>query len=456
MDDYDVSNLYESKNEWASRLVNILTPAVIDGVRSIFNEAYKLCMDNDEEEKYLMTFQNLLARVAKWNGTIIDEETKRIANISKCEYLEDLVTCVHIVHLKALTSIRVASKQKKVDINIPKINDFIHKVYIVVARNVYKNVYLFEKGIAPLQYQKNMRELEIIVKESILTTIREGIPVADILRAYIDETTEEEEIVEENVEIIHPENEEEKSDSSGNNIEVNTDDSTIVKTDGDSDGDKLSVQKGGESASVETVKDTETKKVSSNEQSKPMVPEGKMVQDTATEKLNNSAEQLHQAAEKLNESAETLNVTAVTQTSESPKKELKIETPVSTSNIITEPASELVAKPDAKIAANEAVDTAIQSALSFNDTDSILDMGTNKVNDIEAPKSIDRLEKISDERNEQRKLEEQYDDEDDDENDTIKIHGDADVPLTNLDVHEVGTNLKITDDPILTDIEVLT
>ena len=100
---------------------------------------------------------------------------------------------------------------------------------------------------------------------------------------------------------------------------------------------------------------------------------------------------------------------------------------------------------------------AIQSALSFNDTDSILDMGTNKVNDIEAPKSIDRLEQISDERNEQRKLEEQYDDdEDDDENDTIKIHGDADVPLTNLDVHEVGTNLKITDDPILTDIEVLT
>ena len=455
MDDSDVSNLYESKNEWASRLVNILTPAVIDGVRSIFNESYKLCMDNEEEEKYLMTFQNLLARVAKWNGTIIDEETKRISNISKCEYLEDLVTCVHIVHLKALTSIRVASKQKKVDINIPKINDFIHKVYIVVARNVYKNVYLFEKGIAPLQYQKNMRELEIIVKESILTTIREGIPVADILRAYIDETTEEEEIVEENVEIIHPENEE-KDDSSGNNVEVNTDDTTIVNSDDDSN--KLSVQKaGGESASVETIKDTETKKVSSNEESKPMIPEGKMVQDTATEKLNNTAEQLHQAAEKLNESAETLNVTAVPQVSEGSTKELKIETPVSTSNIITEPASELVAKPDARRAADEAVDTAIKSALSFNDTDSILDMGTNKVNDIEAPKSIDRLEQISDERNEQRKLEEQYDDdEDEEENDSIKIHGDADVPLTNLDVHEVGTNLKITDDPILTDIEVLT
>ena len=82
MDDYDVSNLYESKNEWAARLVNILTPAVIEGIRSIYNEAYKLCVDNDEEEKYLMTFQNLLARVAKWNSSIIDEETKGLATLA--------------------------------------------------------------------------------------------------------------------------------------------------------------------------------------------------------------------------------------------------------------------------------------------------------------------------------------------------------------------------------------
>ena len=147
MDDYDVSNLYESKNEWAARLVNILTPAIIEGSRSIYNEAWKLCSDNEEEEKYLMTFQNLLARVAKWNETIINEETTRITTISKCDYLEDLITCVHIVHLKALTSIRVSNKQKKVDINIPKVPDFIHKVYISVARNIYKNVYLFERDI---------------------------------------------------------------------------------------------------------------------------------------------------------------------------------------------------------------------------------------------------------------------------------------------------------------------
>jgi hypothetical protein len=86
---------------------------------------------------------------------------------------------------------RVGQKQKKIDINIPKLDDFIHKTYINVARRVYKNVYLFEATIPPLQVQKNYRELEIIVQECILNTLRESIPVEAILRAYMDETLEE-------------------------------------------------------------------------------------------------------------------------------------------------------------------------------------------------------------------------------------------------------------------------
>ena len=127
MDDYNVNVLSEAKNEYSSRLVTILTPLIIEGIKSIFEEAMKLCLDNDEEEKYLMTFQNFLSRVPKWNAVIVDEETKRIVKKSQCEYLEDLLTCVHITQLKILTSIRVSQKQKKIDIDIPKLNDFIHK-----------------------------------------------------------------------------------------------------------------------------------------------------------------------------------------------------------------------------------------------------------------------------------------------------------------------------------------
>ena len=195
-----LSNLHEARNEWCSRLVSIFTPLVVEGVKSIFNEAWKLCVETDEVNKYLMTFQNLLSRIPKWNSVIVEEERKRIVERSGCNYLEDLITCVHIIQLKVLTSIRVGNKQKKIDIAIPKLDAFIHKVYIHVARKVYSNVYLFEKNILPLAMQKNMRELEIIVQECILTAIRESIPTEEIIKAYMDESTEhEEEVIIENM-----------------------------------------------------------------------------------------------------------------------------------------------------------------------------------------------------------------------------------------------------------------
>jgi len=95
-----------------------------------------------------------------------------------------------------LTVMRVGQKQKKIDINIPKLDDFIHKVYIHVARKIYKNVYLFELNVSPLQIQKHNRELEIIVQECILNSLRESVPVEAILKAYMDETMEED-VVEE-------------------------------------------------------------------------------------------------------------------------------------------------------------------------------------------------------------------------------------------------------------------
>ena len=191
MDDFSVSTLHESRNEWSARLMTILTPLIIDGYKSILEEALKLCRENGESEKYLMTFQNFISRVPKWNPTIIETERKRIIEKSGCSYLEDLVTCVHIIQLKTLTAMRVGQKQKKIDINIPKLDDFIHKVYINVARKIYKNVYLFEQNIPPLQIQKNNREIEIIVQECVLNTLRESVPVESILKAYMDETVEE-------------------------------------------------------------------------------------------------------------------------------------------------------------------------------------------------------------------------------------------------------------------------
>ena len=165
MDDFNLSTLHDCKAEWASRVLIILTPLIIEGLRDVFNEANNLCLKNDEPEKYLMTFQNFLLQIPKWSNTTVEVARKQIVERSGCTYLQDLVTCVHITQLKILTAMRVGTKQKKINIEVPKLDDFIHKVYVNVARKVYNNVYLYETQIAPLQVQKNYRELEIIVQE---------------------------------------------------------------------------------------------------------------------------------------------------------------------------------------------------------------------------------------------------------------------------------------------------
>lgn len=390
MDDYNVSVLSEAKNEYSTRLVNILTPLVVEGVKSIFDEAVSLCKENGEDEKYLMTFQNFLSRIPKWNSAIIDEECKRIVKKSGCSYLEDLLTCVHITQLKILTSIRVSSKQKKIDIEIPKLDTFVHKVYICFARKVYKSVYLFENNVDSLSYQKNMRECDILCKESVLEVIRDNMPVESILRAYMDETIEED-IIEETVEeIVNKKMEEDESvEKSGGSKDTESNENA------DSDDVKIIKKSTEEDEKVE--KDDNVIKVKTEELTS---------NDDKESKKENVASQIEQFKDNL---------------------ELKIDEIRDTLKTNNEKEE--------------------KGRLTFNDNDNVLDMGTNKETIVEAPKTIDRLDKIQTERHEQRKMEDEFDDDDDDKLSIMDSVGLGDDDFVSLDKKEKPK--KIEDDLVL-------
>ena len=409
MDDYNAAILTEAKNEYSVSLVNILTPLIIEGFKSIFKEAWGLCIANDEREKYLMTFQNFLTRVPKWNQEIIDEETKRIIQKSGCNYLEDLLTCVHITQLKILTSIRVASKQKKVDITIPRLSDFIHKTYIQCARKLYSNVYLFEVDITQLQKQKNLRECELICKECLLNVVRSNMPVEQILRAYLDETTEEE-VVEESVTEKAKEGSEEegKIDSAGKDEE----------------------KKEGETVAV-------VKKVSDT--SKP-----------AEKTAESSETKTEDTTKKVGETIKQITADTVTAVVPPTQGEGNIRLEVETEKSVD------AAPPPANTDPKES------PHLTFSDKDGVVDYDTrtgavSPPKTVEAPKTIDRLEAISTMRHKQRAREEaEEEDEDDAPEEKIKILTDApSLKLDALDVQVLGEDINLKDKPVLTGVEVL-
>lgn len=191
MDDFNIQALTESRNSYTNLLLSKLTPQICQGFEAIFKDTYNLCEENDEEEKYLMTFQNFLARIPNWNQTMVNDEVERIINECNCSYLEDLLTCVHVTQLKILTSVRVGQKQKQISIDVPSIHTFVHNVYKYCARTLYKNVYLYDINVMPLDKQKYKKEIETIIKDEIVNVVRSSMPIESILKAYLDETTEQ-------------------------------------------------------------------------------------------------------------------------------------------------------------------------------------------------------------------------------------------------------------------------
>lgn len=391
MDDFNLSCLSEAKNEYTARLVNMLTPHITEGIQSIFKEAWNLCDENEEQSKYLVTFQNFLARIPKWNQAIIEEETVRIMEKSGCDYLEDLVTCVHITQLKVLTSIRVGMKQKKLELDVPRIGDFIHRVYIAVARKLYKNVYLFERGIPALQIQRNLRELELIIRESILSTVRDSIPTDHILRAYMDPSTEIEEEVEEReyVEQI-PEVKEEPV--------------------------KEQVVEQKEEKVEEPVKEQEGGIVITKEES-VSVPES--TQEEKTEKEDVPAINLDISGYTSVEDVSTNHNEKLSKNDNQPKLEVD-----------TQPK---------------------EQTLQFNDVDQVLNMRTNKEEKVEAPKTVERLEEIGMERDQQRRMEEA----EEAEEDNLKILDDADDFKLDIETLEEPKPEKQPDPPIELEVDDL-
>ena len=95
-----------------------------------------------------------------------------------------MITAVFISHTKILASI--GSKTKKINLTIPKTDNFVHKCYINSARELWKNPYLFDENKSSIEYQRNVKYTEDLIRESIEQTIRKLLPVKNILREHLE------------------------------------------------------------------------------------------------------------------------------------------------------------------------------------------------------------------------------------------------------------------------------
>jgi hypothetical protein len=129
----------------------------------------------------------------------VSQEIHRIHVNCGCDYLDDLLTAVFIAHTKVLTAIRIGQPQKKVEINIPKVDHFLFKVLCESAKLLWGSTYLFRDSIPSVEKQQNYRIIEGMLNEGILQAVRTLVPVKSILKDFVnqDSTSKHTELTEE-------------------------------------------------------------------------------------------------------------------------------------------------------------------------------------------------------------------------------------------------------------------
>ena len=190
----EMSNIHvlvDAKKEYTTQLVNILTPRMLEGFQSVYDQAKKVG-EKTNNTQILKLFQTYLSDIPKWDSNTLNSEYNRIKNQSNCEWINDLIKAVFVSHTKVLISIRKNAYSKgSVNLSIPKGEFFIHRCYINIARQMWKKPYLFYHVVTKYESQQHHTEIEKIISSTIEETVRKLLPVQNILKEYLGNDIED-------------------------------------------------------------------------------------------------------------------------------------------------------------------------------------------------------------------------------------------------------------------------
>ena len=176
----------EARVEYQKQMANKLVFPLLDFFRKIRADLWA-----ESQQSILSRFQKKVAEIPKWNQDVVSEETSKLIEASRCDYLEELMTALFIAHTKVMASVRVNKKNKKLTITVPKLDHFLHRLFTEAAKSFWKAPFLFQEDIPAIDRQKNLLQAEAIIEESIYAAVRDMLPIKKILQEYISEPADD-------------------------------------------------------------------------------------------------------------------------------------------------------------------------------------------------------------------------------------------------------------------------
>ena len=206
-----MESLLENKREYITHLCDITAERFVHELQKLY-EGGKAPLEK---------FQTALATIPKWNNDVVHELRNTLTG--KCEYLDELVKAIFTVCTQ-VHLIQLGKTKDKIKIRVPTTDVFLHHCLIEFARTIWKKPYLFYHEVRSLEKQRNLEICEKLARKAIQTTIRNKLPMNEIVsrisKAGIREDIESE--VEDTESETETEETETESDSESETQEATT------------------------------------------------------------------------------------------------------------------------------------------------------------------------------------------------------------------------------------------
>lgn len=172
--------LVEAKREYLGQMCLIMCPAMIEVFQDMHNEAMSL----SKGRKVLIMFQKLLKEVPNWSNAMSKNHSDNITN--RCSWFNDLLAAVFVACTKILSAVRLKADNKKISLKLPTEEVFIQTCYNNVAKDLYKDPYIFSE-----EQSEYLRDDKLTARFTLCieSTVKELIPIQQILQTYMSQET---------------------------------------------------------------------------------------------------------------------------------------------------------------------------------------------------------------------------------------------------------------------------
>jgi hypothetical protein len=172
--------LVEARREYLGQLCIIMCPAMIEVFQDLYVEATKL----SKGRKTLIMYQKLLKEVPNWSNAMSKQHSDNITN--RCSWYGDLLAAVFVACTKILSAVRLKADNKKISLKLPSNEVFIQTCYNNVAKDLYRDPYIFHD-----EQSEYVRDDQLKARFSVCieATVKELIPVQEILQTYMSQET---------------------------------------------------------------------------------------------------------------------------------------------------------------------------------------------------------------------------------------------------------------------------